>query len=886
MPDWTRYVRRRLNGLTTSPERSVEIAAELAQQLEGAYQDALSEGLSESDAAARAKAQFPDWEVLVAEINGSEAPAVRTLEPERGENILSGAMHDLRYALRLLRKNPGFALVACLTLALGIGANTAIFTVADSLILRPLPYPNPERLMSIETMQTNQPEQEAWTSAPDFIELREHTRAFASVAGVSPIWNNVLEGKGGAERLQSLYVSATFFPMLGVQPVAGRLFNEGEDQSGRANVVLVSHRLWQRRWGGDAGAVGQVLNLDGRPFTVAGVLPASFRYLGEPLNGTATEIDIWMPLAANILSPRGREVRWLKVIGLRRPGVAVEAARAELKTVTASLARQYPATNRGFVIDAKPLTAGVQGRLREPMFLLLAAVGLILFLACANVANLLLVRSNLRRKEISIRLALGASNGRILRQLAMEGFLLAAMGGAAGIVFAEMALRAMVSFGPAPLFQTRDMHLDGRALLFTAAVTLLAALFASLAPAWQRRERGSERGNTAQHYGLRGALVVAQVCVALTLLVGAGLLIHSFTRLLNVSPGFEPQGLVTISTQIPISELTPVQRDAEYRRIRERLLATPGVREVGSVSRLPFMGSNLGSWMWVEGRTTTGGETPGVEYRVASPSYFSTMGIPLRKGRYFDERDDLRSKQVLVINEAAARKFWPHEDPIGKRVAFGPAAQNPVWIEIVGVVGDVRHFGLEIEPRPEVYRPATASPLFAPILVIRGNAEIPVLSAVIKSVNAGLPVYDIFRMQDLVDRSVVQRRFLMSILTAFAGAALLLSAVGIYGTASQSVVLRTQEIGIRMALGASPGNALGMVLWEGLRLTVVGVLLGGVLSLALVRLVRSLLFEVSLMDPLAFLGAVGVLGVIAVGACYLPARRATRVDPVVALRVE
>jgi predicted permease len=528
------------------------------------------------------------------------------------------------------------------------------------------------------------------------------------------------------------------------------------------------------------------------------------------------------------------------------------------------------------------------------LFLLLGAVGFVLLMACANVAHLLLARAAARQRDLAVRVALGASRYRLLRHLLSEGAALALIGAAADVVLALALLKFLIAAGPAAVLQTRVIKLDLHALLFTASAAILSAILSGLPPAWRvvRSEIGTAlrqggRGMTAGHHRLRAALVVAQVGLALVLLVGAGLLIHSFVRLLDVNPGFDSRHLLTLSTQLPNAARSE-QRTAIYRSIRDELLTLPGVSDVAAGSRLPLLGSNLGSWLFKEGPLAKGGQPPDIEYRGATSNYFSTMGIPLRKGRLFDDHDG--TNPVVVIDEVAAAKFWPGQDPVGQRIKLGPSPDTLPWITIVGVVGSVRHSGLAIDPQPHVYRPYAQSPLYAPILVIRTASDpspmIDTITSKIRAVNQSLPVYNVFPMQALVERSTAQRRFVMLLLTGFAAAAVLLALVGIYGTVAQSVVQRSQEIGLRMALGATPGAALRLILNEGSRLIAAGIAAGALASLALTRLMRSMLFEVHPLDPAVFIAAALTLAAFALLACYGPARRATRVDPLIALRCE
>jgi putative ABC transport system permease protein len=897
MPDWRAYVRGRLPRLHVPPERESEIVAELALQLDQTYTETLAGGASEADALRRAEAQFADWHTLSRDIEAAEAHIATRLEPSHG-GALAGWWQDLRYAARFLRRNPVFTAIAAITLAFGIGGNTAVFTMVDAVALRSLPYHDPGQLMAIETRKAQQPELEPWTSALDLRDMRARTGAFSAIAGISPVWNVVLTGRGDAQRLTALYVSADFFPLLGVKPAVGRAFRTDEDKGAQpSRVVVLSYSYWQRQFGGRAGAIGQSLTLDNAPYTVVGVLPAAFRYEGEPLAGTAEEVDVWFPLSANPIVASPRDLRFLKVVARLKAGVSPAGSADELRSIAAALAEKYPATNRGFAFDVQPLRAQVTGRFRVAMLLLLGTAGFVLLMACANVANLLLARAAARHREIAVRVALGASRFRLLRQLLTESFCLAAAGGILGLAVAFAGLKFLIGAAPASLVRAQDVRLDFRALVFACAAVMLCAIAAGLPPAWRTVRpdietalRASGRSLTAGHHRLRGALVVAQVAAALALLAGAGLLIRSFQRLLDVDPGFQARNLVTISTQMPEAARTPAQRTAMYHLIRDRLLAVPGVVQVGAVSRLPLMGMNLSTWVFVEGKSNPGEPGTDVEYRAATPSYFSTMGIPLRAGRIFDDRDDANAASITLINETMARRFWPGADPVGKRIKLGNHPEQEPWITVIGVVGDVRHVGLDTRPLPEIYRSYAVNPLGAPVLVIRtAGAPQPLISALsaqVRSVSADVPAYNVWPMQDLVDRSTAQRRFVMWLLSAFALTALLLAGVGVYGAVSQSVTQRTPEIGLRMALGASPVAALMLAWRKGVYLAAAGIAIGVAVAAGLAQLMRKMLFEVQPLDPAAFAAAALVLAAFAALASYIPARKAARIDPLAALRRE
>jgi len=892
MPDWTAHVRRNLPALGVPPEREAEIVAELAAQLDQAHQDALAEGLAEPAAAAQARGHIRDWHALAAEIRAAEAPAPPPLEPERPGPWWSGLGHDIRYAFRALRLNPAFAAVAIATLALGIGGNTAIFTVVDHLALRGLPYPDAGRLINVEHTKTDQPEVEPWCSIDNLNDFRRRMQAFEVLAGVSPIWNVIYNDRSQTEQLEALYVSAEFFPMLGVRPAAGRLFTAADDDRARPNrVALLSHGFWMRRFGGSPDIVGKVLDVDSAPVTVAGILPADFVWRGEPLAGTASRIDIWMPLATNQLATSARSLRFLKVTGRLKPGVTIEQGREEVRRIGDVLTAEFPEANRGLRFAGVPLEAKLGARLRPAVLLLIGAVGFVLLMASANVANLLLARAAARTREISVRIALGASASRLTRQLIAESAALALCGATLGVALAAIFLRAILAYGPPALVRSVPIALDLRALAFTVAVAILTALLAGAVPAWRAISGAlaaplrEGRGSTSRNRALRSALATAQIAIAVTLLIGAGLLIRSFLHVLALDPGFDARHVVSISTQLPNALNAPARRAAGVETIRARLLAAPGVETVGVVSRLPMLGLNLASFLVIEGRDD-GGHPPEVEFRAASPSYFAAMRIPLKAGRMYDDRFPMTDR-VLLIDEVAAKRYFPGADPVGRHVRFAADANGP-WYTVVGVVGATRHFGLEAEPRPTIYRPTGMNPLGAPIFVIRTaqppEAAAGALAQIVRSTYDRLAAYNVFAMQELVDRSTGERRFLMWLLTWFAGAAVLLAGIGVYGAMSQSVAQRRREIGVRVALGASPADALRLIFNEGFRMAAIGVAIGVTLALVVSRLGKALLFGVAPADPLVYTAAPLLLLAFAALGCWIPARRAATVDPLVTLR--
>jgi predicted permease len=895
MCDWQALVRRNLGPLRTSPEREAAIISELAAQLEQTFQNAQARGLGVEASIAEAEAQFPDWKHLAREINAAASKPAP--EPSSG-GAWTGFLRDLRFAARQLARALSFTIITAATLCFAIGGCTAVFSVADALTLRGLPYKDPSKLVSIEMRKSGQPEIEPWTSALDFFDLRDRTRTLSSMAAISPIWNMVLTGKGPAQRLECLFVSANFFPALGVDAERGRIFRADEDKrNAAAPVVVISHALWRDRLGGDPTAVGKAITLDGSAFTVVGIMPADFRYLGEPVSGTQSDIDVWLPLSANPMITTMRGVRFLKTIGRLAPGSTLVNAQAELSQLNAELTAQFPATNRGFDITAASLPERIAGRSRLTMILLAATAGFILVMSCANVSSLVLARAMAREREIAARVALGATPWRLVRLLLAESLAIATLGGATGIAAAWLGVRAFIAAAPAAMLHQYAPAIDKRALIVTLILAIFCAVVAALPPALRLAKldvepvlRAAGRGLTGSRGRLQGALVIAQVASALILLTGAGLLLRSFIRLLEVDPGFDERNVVTISTMVPASGTAPAQRAAAYEHMRTQLENVPGVAAVGAVSRLPLMGRNLGSWIFVEGRSRLGDPQVDIEYRVATASYFNVMRIPLREGRMFEPADDATPAQSVLINQTAARRFWPGESAVGRRIKLGPNPERQPWINIIGVVGDVHHGGLDIDVLPEVYRPYALNPLNNPILVIRTGMDpaslIQTLTSRVQAVSPDVPAYDVSLMRDLIARSTAQRRFVMGILAGFAISALILAGVGIFGIMSRLVVRRTPELGVRMALGATPDVAAQLIAGQGARLALCGILIGLAGAAIMTHFIRTLLFEVRPLDPAAFVAAVAVL-LLSIGlACFVPVWRATRLDPLVALRRE
>jgi predicted permease len=800
----------------------------------------------------------------------------------------------------MLLKHRGFAAAAILVLGLGIGATTAIFSLINGVLLRPLPFQDPQALVAIQEVKEGD---DSWRTASldDVNDFRDRQQSFSHIASFTAPWTMNLAGREGARQVLGQFVSSSFLSTFGVAPRYGRDFLPEEDAKGsQQHVVILSHAFWQREFGGDLKLLGQTITLDEASFTVIGVMPPGFK--------VTEESDFFVPLALNPMASRGRNLRFLSVVGRMNPGVTLPQAQAELEVIARQLENQYPDTNKGYGVSILPLQEQIVGKLRPALLVLIGAVAFVLLIACANVANLTLTRAVLRQKEIAIRLAIGAGRARLIRQLLTESALLSLAGGILGLMLAAWGVDLFRTFGPPDIPRRDEIAIDGAVLLFTLCVSLFTGLLFGLAPAWKvsradltRALNQGGKGSTAGegHRRYRGALIVSEIALAVILLTGAGLLIKSFSRLLQIDPGFNSSRLLALQLNLPPSKYgEPPQRAAYYQQLEERLRALPGVQSVGAISRLPlFAGdirsgrSNITSDLQLEGVSTSLGDRPSVDYRIASPSYFQTMGIPLVRGHVFGWQDQPQSEKgaplVVVVNEAMARQFWRNADAVGQRIKVGPTNPESPWLTIVGVVGNVRHFGLDSEPRPEVYRPYLVNPMGTPIVVVRTATDPRAVAAMVRdqvrAVDPAVSLSNMATMSELISRSVSGRRFSTVLLTAFAAVALTLATIGIYAVIAYSVTQRTQEIGIRMALGAQAGDILKIIVKQGMALTLIGVALGVVGALALTHIMSSLLFGVRATDPATFASISLLLVLVAFIACYIPARRAARLDPIKAL---
>ncbi len=818
---------------------------------------------------------------------------------------MNAIWQDLRYGARMLLKKPGFTLIAVITLALGIGANTAIFSVVQAALLSPLPYDESSRLVVVWQSYPQRGMDLVPMSFPNFVDLRDQAQVFEEV-GVFGNISMSLTGSGEPERITGMRVSATLLPISGVAPLMGRAFLPEEDRPGGNRVVTLSHGLWQRRFGADPQIVGENIILDDQSRTVVGVMPPDFDF-PPPFKITFASIpvtypsaDFWVPVALDA-NTQGRGSRNFGMIGRLKPGVTLQQARAEMNTIARRLEQQYAGGNTGLELRLLPLYEQVVGKVGPVLYLLFGAVGFVLLIACANVANMLLARSAGRASEIAIRLALGASRWRLIRQLLTESLLLSLLGGGLGLLLASWAVDLIVAISPDSLPRVKEVGINGPVLGFTLLISLLTGIVFGLAPALQAskpdlnealKEGGRSAAGSFGRSRLHGLFVVAEVALALVMLVGAGLMMNSFVRLQRVNPGFNPENLLTVRVSLPQSRYgqTP-QQTSFYQQVIQRFETLPGAQSVSAIDTLPFQNENNGG-LRIEGYAPSSFyDRPQANYRTISPSYFRVMGIPLRRGREFRPDDVAGQPGVAIINEEAARRFWPNQDPIGKRISPDGAGFPPgVWLSIVGIAGDVRHSTLDAAPKPEVYWAYPQYPVRSLTFVLRTTIEPMSLAAAARkeiwAVDQDLPITRLQTMEGLISASIAQQRLYLSLMGVFAAVALLLAAVGIYGVMSYAVAQRAHEIGIRMALGAQTSDVLKLVVGQSMKLTMMGVAVGLVTAFGLTRLITNLLFGVSATDPATFVAVALLLTGVALAACYIPARRATKVDPMMALRTE
>ena len=863
-----------------------ELDDEMRFHLEMKAQEYLAGGMEEKEAWSAARRQF-----------GNETRLQEISREMWGFGFIETLFQDLRYGARVLTKHKGFTVVAVLTLALGIGANTAIFSVVNAVLLKPLPFPNSERLVTIRRVDPRGGNVLGLNSYPNFTDYRDRAQGLQHVAAYTDTYA-WLGADNEPERIEEVYASSDLFDVLGLQPAMGRVFTAEEDKPGARIVAVLSDGFWRRRFGSDPGVVGREIVLDGDKTTVLGVMPPGFDF---PITQKAS--DVWVPLGSSAYGEtlKNRRANNHAIIASLRPNVSIQQAQAELDAINNQLATQYPEANAGSGVRIADMQRDLVGDVRPALLVLLVSVGFVLMIACVNVANLLLARAATQVREIALRTALGASRGRVIRQMVTESLLLSTAGGGLGLVVAFCVMPLLIAINPGNIPRVSEIHVDRRVLIFTLSVSILTGLFFGLVPALKvsrldlndmLKEGGRSSAGSLGRTRMRTLLVVSEIALSLVLLVGAGLLIRSFVALLATPPGYDPSRVLTAILEVPPSEHTAPE--LFFQQVAERVRALPGVEAAGVTSLLPLTPADSNIEFRIEGRPAP---QPGAE-AVARPyavdaSYFRVMKIPTLKGRTLGDEDTERSKRVVVINESLARRYFAGEDSIGKRLLLYNTYKKsePFPYEVIGVIGDVHFRGLNVPPSPEYYVPFQQMGPGRMTLVVRSNtldsASLTAsVRAAITEVNKGALVWDVRQMEQRLSDSVAPQRFNTILLGLFALVALALSATGILGLMSYTVAERTHEIGVRVALGAQKADILKLIVVPGILLAMCGIGIGSIAALALTRLMSGLLFRVSPTDPATFAGIAALLVMVAFAGCYFPARRAMKVDPLIALRYE
>ena len=800
---------------------------------------------------------------------------------------------DVRYAIRNLIKRPGFTAIAVITLALGIGANTAIFSTVNALLLNPLPFPQQDRVIAIWDKNPSRGVEHNEVTMANYLDWRAQAQSFEQLA-LERWWSTNLTAGGTPERVQGFLVTANFLDVLGVKPIRGRNFVEEENQPGKDAVAIITYSLWQRRFGADPNIVNQTISTNGVARTVIGVLPENFNY--------PKGAEVFAPIALTPQLIKNRTTHTYYVIGRLKPGVSLKSAQTEIDTITARLAQQYPDTNVGLGANVYPILGDTVRTYSTALWVMMAAVGFVLLIACANVANLMLARASGRQKEIALRAALGASRWRIVRQLLVESLIIAVIGGALGVLVGLWGIDLLKAANPGEAASYapgwNNLGINFPVLAFTLGLSLISGLLFGLAPAWHVSKpdlndalKEGGRSSASGSRRLRSALVISEVALSLVLLIGAGLLFRSFLGLLKTNPGFNPESVLTMNLNLPQAKYKDdSQRAAFYTDLIERVKSLPGIQSAAVVNYIPLGGANSSDDFLVEGQPEPppGRENEG-RYRVCSPSYFQTMGIAILKGRPFTEQDQAGAKPVIIVNETLARRYWPDGDALGKRMRlYGPLDKAP-WMEVVGIAQDVKH-ELNSPVTPDFYLPHKQDAWNAMVLVARTAVDPASMAGPIRqqvlALDKDQPVYDVYTMNEVRAISVTLYTFGFAMIGIFATVALVLAAIGIYGVMAFAVTQRTQEIGIRMAMGARSADVLKLIVSDGMSLALMGIVAGLAGALAITRLMASLLFNVSPTDVVTFALVTAGLLLVALAACYLPARRATKVDPLVALRYE
>jgi putative ABC transport system permease protein len=870
----------------TRMERAMD--EEMRFHLEARAADLMRSGVEKSEALRQARLEFGGMETAKAQCRDAV-----------GVTFLETLMQDIRHGIRAMMRAPLFTIVTIAVLALGIGANTAIFSVVDAVLLRPLAYRDSDQLVTV-LMDGDNP-----VSVANYIDWRDQSRSFSTM-GAADYWSPNLTGIDSPEHIYGLKVTQNLFPMLGIDPMFGRLFVEGEDKEGADREVILSYRLWQRRFSSDRNVLGKQILLDGNAYAVVGVMPRGFQF--APFWANA---ELWVPNAfGSRIHNRGGNS--LRIFARLNDRASLTQARAEIAGITGRLEQQFPGTNRNVVVT--PLKEKVVGPIQTPLLVLLGAVIFVLLITCANVAHMLLARAASRQKEVALRAALGARRGRIVRQFLTESLLLGGLGGAAGLALAVIATRALIAISPDSIPRVQTVTIDWHAALFLAGATILTSVGFGLAPALQAssidvndtlKEGGRSQSEGKSRNRLRSLLVISEFALALMLLIGAGLMIRTFAALQAVDAGFNPHNVISMVVSVAGSrEADPGRRAIFYPQLLERVRSLPGVQAAGGINHLPLAGDQWGWSFLIEGRPKPRpGESPRVVYRIVAPGYFEAMRLPLIRGRDITNTDTATAPGVVIINERAAKEYWPGEDPIGKRVTFDDDPKNPIWVTVIGIVKNAKQDNWTAEPAPEAYLAAFQNHDFIGdsgaqaadhetyiTLVARTTGDPAALASAMKeaawSFDRNLAISQVVTMDGVVAEATAQPRFEMLLLTIFAVVALVLASVGIYGVISYAASRRTHEIGVRMSLGATRSQVLLLVVQQGMRMALAGSIIGVAGALVLARLMTKLLYGVHPMDPITFASVAIGLGLVATVASYIPARRAMRIDPVAALRCE
>lgn len=882
-----RIIKRRLHSLLYHSSADAELHREIEIHIQQLTKAAMATGMTQSEARAMALREFGPIEQIKDNCRGT-----------RRVTWIQDFAQDLRYGVRMLRESPGFAAVAVLTLALGIGGSTTIFSIVDAVLLRSFPYPDPNQLVLMFDVPVQRPDALSSISYRDFTECREHNQVFSELAG-NAFHDLTVTGAGEPFIVNTAAVTPQIFPLLNAKPLRGRPLLPEDGRQGAAPVAVLSESLWRSRFGSNPGLIGQSITLDMRSFTVVGILPASFRYPDG-----AVHQDVWISLAQDpLFGPLMSQPGTPLVVGLGRlkPGVSLEQAQAEMNAIGTRFARQFAVQDAGLTMRIEPYRQFVVANLKSALLVLLGAVGLVLLLACANIANLLLSRATSRGREIGIRIALGAGRARVVRQLLTESVLLALLGGFAGVLLAVCAVWSLRPFLPSQVARISSIHVGGTVLEFALLLSLAAALAFGLAPALLATasnlqaniKEGSERTGQRRARHMRTCLAIAEISLAMVLLVAGALLMRSFALVTSVNPGFDPKNVIEAEVSLPRFQYsTPQQWTAFSNALLMRLHAQPGLRDSAIAAPLPMdrQGESTLAFTIVGNPPLPPGKSITAHYATVSPDYFRVMRIPLLRGRLFSEQDAPSNSNVAVISETLARRYFPGQNPIGRQMRFGFPPDSDVLRGIVGIVSDVRDEALSKKPGPMMYVPFAQAPLWGGEVVVRTSLNASSVAAGIRqavhSIDKDLPVTNIESFPEVLGASVAQERFRTFLLSSFSGIALLLAAVGIFGVISYSASQRTREIAIRMAVGAEQRDVLRLILGQGAKLALIGLGVGVVVAFLLTRFMASLLYNVSATDPLTFgVVAIVLLGV-AVTACYIPARRAMRIDPMVALRYQ